>query len=239
MVHGDRSVSVSEASKTVVMGQSGSWHWLPACQAAGAASLELELLPAQLAVPLACTGRAVAAWRQSFDKRHVSKLGGDVAASLPPGHGWCIMVNKSACTPARQLRVFACHPPLGRFSSVSPTQPKWNHSYGQSATVENGRCMVQLATETARRGLVNKPPSWSAQRPAPAAAAAAAAVHAPGFSQAIISPKEMRWQWQYLGSLGSAIASACCTRGQQGAQAEQSSATNSVFTRFMRLAVGA
>ena len=47
---------------------------------------------------------------------------------------------------------------------------------------------------------------------------------APGFSQAIISPNEMRWQWQYLGSLGSAIASACCIRGEasrHGMQAQR------------------
>ncbi len=43
-------------------------------------------------------------------------------------------------------------------------------------------------------------------------------MHAPGFSQAIISPKEMRWQWQYLGSLGSAIASACCIDQGRGGQ---------------------
>lgn len=139
--------------------------------------------------------------------------------ALRPGTGWSII-----CAPPPGSCVLACHLPLGRFSSVSPTQPKWNHSYGQSATAENGRCMVQLATEPARRGLVNKPPSWSAQRPAVAAAAAAAAVHAPGFSHAIISPKEMRWQWQYLGSLGSAIASACCTQGtaQRAGRAELS-----------------
>lgn len=32
----------------------------------------------------------------------------------------------------RQSRQY--HLPLGRFSSVRPTQPKWNHSYGQSAS---------------------------------------------------------------------------------------------------------
>ncbi len=31
----------------------------------------------------------------------------------------------------RQSRQY--HLPFGRFSSVRPTQPKWNHSYGQSA----------------------------------------------------------------------------------------------------------
>lgn len=76
--------------------------------------------------------------------------------ALRPGTGWSII-----CAPPPGSCVLACHLPLGRFSSVSPTQPKWNHSYGQSATAENGRCMVQLATEPARRGLVNKPPSWS------------------------------------------------------------------------------
>jgi hypothetical protein len=57
----------------------------------------------------------------------------------------------------------------------------------------------------------------------------------PGFSQAIISPNEMRWQWQYLGSLGSAEASANCSHSkQQGAPfvPAQVEELNSKWSRF-------